>query len=499
MFFNMDSEKDTNQGVEKPTKKRSSAGAKRKTAAVKKPAKKASLPVRVVSKKPSLEYRREEDVVEVDGEDKSSKDKGEDKEFFKRSSKKAEKEAEKTKDREKEPDDAKGKKGDVKAERGSSAVSSKSIGLYRKLSLFFIALTFLLLGSIFYFYFVSLTIEVTPKKERKSDKVSFVVSASEQSGSSSLGKESVEGVVEQIPIKEEGVFQATGAEILGKEINGKAVIHNNKNDKQILIATTRLMSPEGKVYRIKDRVEIEPNGEAEVEIYTDEPSEEMAIGPTRFTLPALWAGLQDKVYAESKESFVYNTQVKKYIQQIDIDKGLQNLKASMVDKVGRQFGDNYKGFDKVMFEIDKNSLETNVSAKAGDKVDEFNISLNAKVNIVAFKKADAERLAEEKFLSKADAEKKVLGLEKSETEYSLANTDFNAGQAVVEASFVGFLAAKKGDALVEKEKLVGLSEGQISDYLSGSDNFSEFKIRFSPSFMKKAPILVDRIKIIIKE
>jgi hypothetical protein len=329
--------------------------------------------------------------------------------------------------------------------------------------------------------------------------VSFVVANIDQKELLATNKESIEGAVEQIPIKEEGVFQATGAKVLGKEVTGKAIIHNNKGDKQILIATTRLMSPEGKVYRIKDRVEIAPNGEVEVEIYTDEPSEEMAIGPTRFTLPALWAGLQDKVYAESKESFSYNTQVEKHVQQIDIDKGLQDLKASMVDKVARQFGDNYKGYDKVIFEIDKNSLEVETTAKAGDKVADFSISLNARVNVVAFNNGEAERLSEGKFLSKAPTDKKVLGLDPAETEYALSSTDFKSGQAVVEASFVGFLAARKGDALVEREKLVGLNEDQIKGYLDGSDNFDSFKITFSPSFMKKAPILVDRIKVVIKE
>ena len=494
-------EKNIAVGGAKPSKtsttKKPASGIKKGVSADKKTPKKASLSVRVVSKKTVSKDSHEEDILDSKKEEKDlkhSEKKEENREFFKRAEKKTEKEESKKKEKEVEE-----KKSEEKKEKEKSKVKAqpKSIGLYRKISLFFIALTVLLLGSIFYFYFVSLTVEVVPKKERKSDNISFVVRAT--GATVPANKESIEGAVEQIPIKEEGKFQATGAEILGREITGKAIIYNNKGDKQVLIATTRLMSPEGKVYRIKERVEIPPNGSKEVEIYTDEPSEEMAIGPTRFTLPALWAGLQDKVYAESKTAFVYNTQVKKFIQQIDIDKGLQDLKAAMVDKVSRQFGDNYKGFDKVIFEIDKNSLVVNASAKANDPVDEFTISLNAKVNVVAFKKVEAERLAEEKFLSKAPTEKKVLGLENSETQYSLASTDFSSGQAVIDSSFVGFLSARKGEALVEREKLIGLSEDQIRDYLTRSDNFSNFNIKFSPSFMKKAPALVDRIKIIIKE
>ncbi len=494
---------------DKPAKKRATAGTRKKksepTSAVKKTPKKTKLPVRVVSKKDGRKDSHEEDIVAAREDAVKLDSVGEDREFFKKTSKKTAKE-EKEKVKIKEVSSKKEEKKEDKKEKDADNDKKdgyidqpRSIGLYRKLSLFFIALTVLLLGSIFYFYVVSLTVEVTPKKERKSDKTSFVVVNQDNKDVLSSNKEAIEGAVEQIPIKEEGTFQATGAKVLGREITGKAIIYNNKNDKQILIATTRLMSPEGKVYRIKDRVEIPPNGKAEVGIYTDEPSEEMAIGPTRFTLPALWSGLQDKVYAESKEAFVYNTQVEKYIQQIDIDKGLQDLKASMVDKVARQFGDNYKGYDKVISEIDKNSLNVNKSNEAGDKVDQFTIELSANVNVVAFKKSHAEQLAEGKFLSKAPTDKKVLGLDQNETEYSLSNTDFKSGEAVVEISYVGFLAARKGDALVEKDKLVGLNEAQIKTYLSNTDNFSDFKISFSPPFMKKAPILVNRIKVIIKE
>lgn len=492
-------EKNTVEEVEKTpqaaVKKKPASGAKKKVSTEKKLPKKTSLPVRVVGKKVVAKDRSEEDALEEKKEGKEAKhseSKEENREFFKRAAKKTEKEENKKKEKE--------EKESTEKEEKKARPSPKSIGLYRKISFFFIALTVLLLGSIFYFYFVSLTIEVVPKKERKSDKVSFTVKGSGSAVQElPAGQEAIEGAVEQIPVKEEGKFAATGAEILGREITGKAIIYNNKGDKQVLIATTRLMSPEGKVFRIKERVEIPPNGSQEVEIYTDEPSEEMAIGPTRFTLPALWAGLQDKVYAESKTAFVYETQVKKYIQQIDIDKGLQDLKASLVDKVSRQFGDNYKGFDKVIFEIDKNSLQVNTSAKANEAADEFTISLNAKVSVVAFKQADAQRLAEERFLSKAPPEKKVMGLEASETQYNLSSTNFAAGQAVVECSFVGFQSAKKGETLVEREKLIGLNEAQIRDYLMNSDNFSDFKIKFYPSFMKKAPALVDRIKIIIKE
>jgi hypothetical protein len=377
---------------------------------------------------------------------------------------------------------------------------SRPVGFYRKISLVFILLTLVLVAAAFYFFLMKLTVEVTPKQERISDKITVTVSSDKPAEGINLsGEKAIIGTVEQIPVKEEKFFQATGANILGQEITGKVSIINNYNQSKTLIATTRLLSPDGKLFRIKDKVDIPAGGSKEVEIYTDEPSQDMAIGPTEFTIPGLWAGLQDKIYAKSSEAFVYQTQVEKFVQAIDIEKAAQDLKESLVKKVSDQFGDNYKGFDKVVAEIDKDSLQSSSTAVANDKTDQFTVSLSAMVNVVAFNSADAEKMAEEKLLSIVSSDKKILGLDKSKTEYGLSGTDFANKKATLEVSFVGTAMLSQADNVIKKEKLVGLSEAQINNYLRDLDKFSNFKLVFQPSFIKKAPMLVDRIKVIIKQ
>jgi hypothetical protein len=107
--------------------------------------------------------------------------------------------------------------------------------------------------------------------------------------------------------------------------------------------------------------------------------------------------------------------------------------------------------------------------------------------------------AEEKLSSVISSDRRFIGLDQEKTEYNLTGTDFSSGRATVDISFVGYMAMKKADNLVEREKLIGLNEAQIRDYLIRSEKFSDFKIIFSPSFMKKAPSLVDKINIVVKE
>jgi hypothetical protein len=470
-----------------------STAAKRKTAKPKaeKAPKRSKLAVRVVAR--DLKIKNEAEALEaekISAEPKKTKNIKEEKDFFDRVSRRIEDTAtEGITDQDEKVKDKKTKKDEL----------SRPIGLYRKISIFFIILTLALLAAAFYFFFVTLTIEVTPKTERISDKISITVNGSSVSQPGQVaGNQQISGSVEQIPVKEVKIYPATGAEILGQEIVGKVEIINNYSQDKTLVATTRLLSPDGKLYRIKNRVTIPAGGSVSAEIYTDDPSQEMAIGPTEFTIPGLWAGLQDKIFARSSEPFIYNTRIKKFIQAADIEKAKEDLKESLTKKIADQFSGNYKGFDKVIAELDKNSLISSSSARSGDKTEKFTISLKGMVDVVAFKSADAEKLAKDKLISVISADEKLVELEREKMEYNLISSDFKAVTADLEVSFVGSTMLSDSDNILDKERLVDLQDDQVIKYLNGLDKFSSVKLNFMPPFFRRAPSLVDRIKIIIK-
>jgi hypothetical protein len=203
-----------------------------------------------------------------------------------------------------------------------------------------------LLAVVFYFSFVKLDIVLIPAQERLSDGFTFNIYSSKEE--SSFPNNSLVGAVEQIEIAESNTYSASGTEKIGEEVTGKVLIINNYNKNQPLVATTRLLSADGKLFRIKNTINVPAGGSQEAEIYADEPSSAMAIGPAKFTIPGLWAGLQDKIYGESKEKFVYGEQQKKYIQQEDIDQAVKDLKRSLLEGAKREIGSQYKGYDKVI-------------------------------------------------------------------------------------------------------------------------------------------------------
>jgi hypothetical protein len=452
--------------------------------------KKSKLAVRIVGRdlkekeKEGREEKKVEDVVEEKKEKKSKKTD----DYFHRVSHRID-------EIKSDPAAHKGKK------KEELEIASRSVGVYRKISLFFIFLTIVLVAAAVYFFIFSLTVEVTPKTERVSDKLNVIVknSSSTQGNINLSDSASISGSVEQIPVKQQKTYEATGANILGEQINGRVIIVNNYTEDKTLVATTRLLSPDGKLFRIKDKVMIPAGGSTKVDIYTDQPSQDMAVAPTTFTIPGLWAGLQDKIFAKSTSSFVYASNVQKFVQQSDIDKAMQDLKASLAKQVNDQFNNNYRGFDKVIVQVNDDSMVASSSVRANQKIDSFAISLSAMVDVVALQTSDIEKLAQERLTSVIPEDEKLVNLNKDEIQYNLAGTDFKAGTATLDIPIIGNMSLSDADNAVDKTKLVGLSSNQITQYLMSLDKFSDVKLIFTPPFIEKAPSLVDRIKIVIKQ
>jgi len=372
---------------------------------------------------------------------------------------------------------------------------SKSISLYRRIASFFIFLTIILIGFVSYFSFVSLTIYVSPDEERISDKLSVTVYNAGKKDVDFSSNKYIKGVVEQIPIREEKMYEATGANIIEESVEGKVRIVNKSNKNQPLITNTRVLADSGKLFRIKRNIVVPAGGEVEVEIKTDEPSKEMAIAPTHFIIPGLWAGLQSKVYAESDESFVYRAKTEKFVQQSDIDRGIKDLKDILMQKAKDNFGTEYRGYDKIIYALDRNSTKIELDVEVGDKVDKFKVSVDSIVNIVGVKKSEIGEVAKIKLTTATPSNKKIIKFDDKNIDYNLGNYNFDAGVATMEITFSGIMTLSDVSKSINKEKIVGLKEDQLKDYLTNLNKFNDFRVVFSPSFIKTAPTLIDRIKI----
>lgn len=377
------------------------------------------------------------------------------------------------------------------------AAKKRPVNIYRRIAYIFSFATVVLLAVIFYFTFVKVTISISPNQEHLSG--SLIVDVYDKDSSVQPSSEnSIEGIVKEIEIEQTGEYSASGTEVIGKEVIGKVNLINNYDRSQQLVASTRLLSPDNKQFRLKNTITVPAGGQIEAEVYADEPSQEAAVAPTTFKIPGLWAGLQEKIYAESKEPMIYAEKVKKHIQQSDIDEGVFDLKQKLLEKAKNEISGNYKDYDQVLYNIDESSTGETVSGKAGDEQEFFTITVKTKVVVAAFKDEKIYLLAQKKLAAIMPDDKKLVKFEKSGIKYALNGFDAKGGTASVNASFTGDVSLKDGNNIIDKKKIVDLNRSQLEAYLNNIKEIGAYEIKFYPSFINKVPNLVDRINIITR-
>ncbi len=374
---------------------------------------------------------------------------------------------------------------------------SRSLKVYRNIAYFFIFLVVSLLLGVLYFAMVKVHITIIPNQERISNNMIFDVY--DKSQAKNVSKDAIRGIVRKVPINYSIDYQATGADVIGKETVGEVTIINNYNQNQPLVATTRLLSPDNKLFRIKETVNVPAGSSVKVEVYADKPSPDMAIGPTKFTIPGLWAGLQDKIYAVSDSDMIYRQKVKKYVTQEDIDEALREIKKNLLSQAKAEVNETYKDYSQIIYKIDENSIVSKVNASVGDEVEEFSVTMDADVIVVAFDEKKAAELAKNKFLLSLDSDKELLSFDSDNIIYSLNNYSYLDGEATVSATFEGKVTLKEDSDIVKKDKILGLKDKELKAYLSELPDVAGYEVHYYPSFIKIVPKLADRIEVEIKK
>ncbi|MFH0956146.1 MAG: hypothetical protein V1801_02975 [Candidatus Falkowbacteria bacterium] len=375
--------------------------------------------------------------------------------------------------------------------------SGESKKIYRKIAFSFIVLTLILVAAVIYFGFSKLTITIIPAQEKISD--SSTVEIISQIGGTGLAPEQIYGIIKEVPVEQSKEFSASGKEILGEEVTGKVIIINNYIKNQPLVATTRLLSSDNKLFRLKNTVNVPAGGRLEAEIYADTAKPDMAIGPGKFTIPGLWAGIQDKIYAESKEPTKYSQKIKYIIERSDIDNAVSQLKKDLLSNAKSQVGQAYKDYAQALFAVDNNSVAQEVSGKVGEAKEKFSVKMKIMVTVVAFNDDEIYNQVKAKLAASLADDKEISKFDKQGMSYALESFNMAQGTGLVKVDSIAQAALKDSAKVIKKNNLSGLNYEQLRAYLNGLPEVAGYQIKFFPSFIKKAPDLVDRIEVVIKK
>lgn len=379
--------------------------------------------------------------------------------------------------------------------------SPEAIGngrIYRKLAIGFIAVVVVFLLVSAYFVLVKMKINLVLKNEAVTGELDLYIYNNAPADNIGLPENAIKGLVRKITLEKTQNFTVSGSEVIGEEVSGTMTVYNKYVKNQPLVATTRLLSSSGILFRLKNSVNVPAGGQLEVEVYADDPRVAMQIGNERFAIPGLWEGLQDKVYAESKSGGItFKQKVKQIVSQEDIDRAVSSIKDGLLAEAKTQIDNSYGDFKQQLYQLDESSIIIENNALVGEEKNQITLKIKAVVVAVAFNDDMVLELVSDKALSSLSAGKELTDIAASDLSYELKTVVNGENEAEVKALFVGQAKIISLDDFLDRRKLTGLSVEQLRAYLKNIPEIESYDIAFYPPFLKKSPALVDRIEIVL--
>ncbi len=375
--------------------------------------------------------------------------------------------------------------------------SASPLRLYKKIALTFIVFAVLTLAIISYFAMVKLEIDITPK-------VSSVAAAAEFSvydrpENFELPAASIFGLVRSMDSELISSHKASASSVTGAEVSGTVTIVNKYIKDQPLVATTRLLTATNQLLRLKNTVVVPAGGSVVAEVYGETADPSFALADARLTIPGLWAGLQDKIYAEAKANEVAYKEIKKYIiAQKDFDAAIAEGKKALLEKAKNDIEKTYPAFDERLLSLDNQSITFSFDAKAGDEKENFSMSMSAKVVVVAFSKSVVAQLDQTALASALEDTQSIIESSQDDSSFELVSADTEDNIAQIKLNVVAEATTTAAADIVDPNKLIGLNRAQIASYLDEIDTIESYDLKFTPSFFEIAPQLPERITVRVK-
>lgn len=289
---------------------------------------------------------------------------------------------------------------------------------------------------------------------------------------------------------------------------GRVKIINNYSKDQPLVVKTRLLTSDGKLFRITKTVNAPSGGSVEVEAVSDEAGSQYQIPVgTKFTIPGLWKDLQPLIFAQAVTEFKSGGAVSvpepkkstsgKILTADAQAKAYEHLYAAALEKAKQSLSVEAAaeaGWEAIYL-IGTTQRQSN--AAAGQEVDSFLAQVKITVTAVFFPREDVMALLRTRLKEKLPQGYTLADLDLSKATFKLENTDMKKGTArlAISAEAMSKLSAVSPD--LRKDLIVGLPADEVIRKWSVLDGVEEVDVELHPSWVHRLPSMKDKITIII--
>lgn len=360
------------------------------------------------------------------------------------------------------------------------------VRFYKYVALSFLLLTIVLLGVIVFMSAKRAVITITSRPEPLEIKESAVIGG-EDGGLS--------GAVEETVVALEKSFQPKAGREEPAVATGKAILHNDADYNQPLVATTRLLTDSGVLFRLKDRVVVPAKGTVEAEVYADKPGKESEVGPSKFTIPGLSADKQKLIYATSDAPMVGGIKKVGVLGESDWQTAVAELKAEL-EKIGKEKLAVKQSDLSAVYELGE--VEVVSAQKVGDEVNGFTLSGKATLLGVFYNQNEVKSLAAKELNKRVVEGDEILSIADAGLSVVLKGYDASSTAATVEVVASGMVSLNPESKQLAKTMFFGKNKEEIRRYLLSLDHVQEVEIKFTPLWMRSAPSIADHVSVVVK-
>ncbi len=368
--------------------------------------------------------------------------------------------------------------------------ANPALRMYRRIALGFIVVTVVLLAVVIIMSTIRATIQITPLVDEVSTEfIADIVKETEMEGE-------IPGRVIALTLEESRDFSVgeEGSTEVPAKAGGMVTIYNISNRAQPLVATTRLLTPDGVLFRIDDGVTVPAGSTVVVMAHADEEGIDGEVGPTSFTIPGLNSTRQKEVYAESTEPMTGGVEYIKMVTEEDLLAAEAELQGDLLEAaqftLRDQVGEEHVG-EVYLEEV----LDSSRDTEAGAEADSFEISLEVQVIGVFYDRDALLTIAEAKLYESLDRGWQVMLVKRDEMSVEIEKYDLEEELVNVRVILEGMRMVAPTNTLLSKENLVGLGPQEVSDYLIQAGIAATVDVEFFPFWIRKIPKLRDHIEI----
>ncbi|MEK7497026.1 MAG: hypothetical protein AAB657_03965 [Patescibacteria group bacterium] len=281
--------------------------------------------------------------------------------------------------------------------------------------------------------------------------------------------------------------------------SGQVTLFNNQNTSQTLIATTRLLSADNILFRLKKTTTIPASGKITADVIADQTGEASAIPPSKFTIPGLKPAQQKKVYAESSEPMKQAEKSGNLVRQLDIEAARKNLSDTLTPQALAKLRETLPADLKSQAVIYKIEVtEDKSSVPAGTAVPEFTESIKIKVTAVFYQADTLREFVLNKLTDETPLGRQVLKLEDESLSLTLDTVASDLSNVQVKVKALAQVVLADPDQAINKVELIGRSPAEVKQYFESMPGVKSAETILSPFWVKTVPQIEKYITIKVK-